>query len=150
MAPAFGVLLAAACSGGGATLDPDGGGLNPDADAGKCVGDLATVGASCAPMFDGTEANLPACRGFSSTGAQQSVWHCQDLIILMDSFGLGGDICYYDATSHALVGAEQGSDIGVFCGQTSLTIEAGRTNPMCRENAPTTQRPCDPPDGGSS
>ena len=117
--------------------------------SGKCVGDLATVGELCPPMFDGTEANLPVCRGHSNTGARQTVWRCQDLIILLDSFGLGGDICYYDATSHVLVGAEQGSDISVYCGQTSLTIEAGRTNPMCLENAPTFQRPCDQRDGGS-
>ncbi len=143
MATALGFVLAA-CSEG--ALVPDGG--EPTPDAGKCVGDLATVGAQCPPMFDGSEANLPGCRGFSGTGAQQAVWHCQDLIILMDSYGLSADICYYDATSHALVGAEQSGEVGAFCGQTSLRIEAGRTNSMCRENAPTLQRPCDPPDGG--
>ena len=137
MASALGVVLAA-CSGG--ALQPDGGLIQ---DGGKCVGDLATVGLSCPPTFDGTEANLPECRGFSGTGAQQVVWHCQDLIILADSFGLGGDICYYDATSHGLVGAEQFTDTPDYCGQTSFKIEAGRTNTMCRENAPTLQRPCD-------
>jgi hypothetical protein len=156
MATALGVVLAACSEGAldadGGGLGPDGGGLVPDgggltSDAGKCVGDLATIGEGCAPMFDGTEANLPAC---ASAGlySQQTVWRCQDLIVLVDSTGYAASTCYYDATSHALVGAEQGSDIGVFCGQTSLSIEAGRTNPMCRENAPTWQRPCDTPDGG--
>jgi hypothetical protein len=117
-------------------------------DSGLCVGDLATVGQGCAPTFDGTEANLPACRR-AGTFAQQTVWHCQDLIILMDSSGYTASTCYYDAASHALVGAEEGSDVGVFCGQTSLMIRAGRTNSMCRENAPTTMRSCGSVDGGS-
>jgi hypothetical protein len=157
MATALAVVLAG-CSEG--ALDPDGGGLVPDGgglvpdggglnpDAGKCVGDLATVGEGCAPMFDGADANLPQCGVASSMGGQQTVWRCQDLIALMDSTGYVATTCYYDATSHALVGAEQGSDIGVYCGQTSLTIEAGRTDSMCRENAPTLQRPCVRPDGG--
>src|SRR5688572_19234868 len=140
---ALGVVLAS-CSEG--ALQPDGGGLASD--GGKCVGDLATVGAWCPAMFDGSEANLPQCR--DGVVAQQAVWLCQDLIILMDSYGLGANVCYYDATSHALVGAEQHADYGAYCGGTSLTMEAGRTNPMCRENAPTTQRSCDPRDGGGS
>jgi hypothetical protein len=134
IAAAWSVALSA-CSGGGA--------------GGKCVGDFATVSEGCAPMFDGTAANLPPCQfGPDDTRGRQTVWHCQDLIALLESDGFVGGICYYDATSHALVGASQGSDIGVFCGQTSLTIEAGRTNPMCLENAPTTDRSCYPPDGG--
>jgi hypothetical protein len=141
MATALGIVLAA-CSTG--ALDPDGGGVTPD--AGKCVGDLATVGAWCPPMFDGSEANVPACSGFSPS--QQVVWRCQDLIILLDNYGLGGDVCYYDAASHALVGAEHGTDYPAYCRQTSSAIEAGRTDPMCRENAPTFQRSCDRPDGG--
>ena len=142
MATVLGVVLAS-CS--GSALQPDGGGLNPD--AGKCVGDFATIGQSCPSMF-GTEANLPACR-FLNVDAQQAVWHCQDLIILYDSHGLGGFVCYYDATSHVLVGAEQGTDYPAYCGQRSFSIEAGRTNPMCRENAPAAQRSCAPTDGGS-
>ena len=114
-----------------------------------CIGDLATVGQGCAPMFDGTAATLPACRfDPSNTRGRQQVWHCQDLIALLESDGFVGSICYYDATSHALVGASRGSDTGALCGQTSLTIEAGRTNVMCLENAPTTDRLCSAPDGG--
>jgi hypothetical protein len=136
----------AACSegalhGGGA---PDGGGM----DGGRCVGDFATVSQGCAPMFDGTEANLPACR-YTNSFARQGVWRCQDLIILQDSHGLGGNVCYYDATSHALVGAQQDTDTNSYCGLTSFTIEAGRTNSMCRENAPTIDRACAVSDGGT-
>lgn len=159
IASAFSVLLAA-CSQGAIAVPDAGGQTVPDAGGpamdsgqtldGKCVGDLATIGEGCPPTFDGSEANLPACdTRFINEWAQQSVWHCQDLIIFQESNGFGGGVCYYDATSHALVGAEWGSDIGVYCGQTSLTIEAGRTNSMCRENAPTTQRLCVSPDGSA-
>ena len=145
-------VLLVACSGSlapvpDAGVTPDGGAFIQD--GGNCVGDLATVGQGCASMFDGTAANLPACRfDPGNTRGRQQVWLCQDLIALLESDGFVGGICYYDATSHALVGASQGSDIGTFCGQTSLTIEAGRTNVMCLENAPTTDRLCNAPDGG--
>jgi hypothetical protein len=114
-------------------------------DGGTCVGDFAAVSQGCAPMFDGTAASLPACR-FNSN--RQTVWRCQDLILLLESDGFGGLSCTYDATSHALVGAERTTDYSAYCGGTSPTIEAGRTNPMCRENAPTTDRACAAPDGG--
>jgi hypothetical protein len=143
MVTMLGVALAS-CSEG--ALQPDGGGPSPD--GGRCVGDFATLSATCPPMFDGSEANLPACDSRGSLA--QSVWRCQDLIALMDSTGFFASTCYYDATSHALVGAEHGSDTTSYCGQTSFSIEAGRTNPMCRENAPTLQRSCAPPDGGSA
>ena len=68
--------------------------------------------------------------------------------MLQDGHGFGATVCYYDATSHALVGAEQATDANVYCGLTSFTMEAGRTNPMCRENAPTIDRDCAAPDGG--
>jgi hypothetical protein len=145
-------MVLGACS--GAALTPDGGreagAERPD--AGKCVGDLATAGAGCPSMFDGTEANLPTCVAWTPN---RTVWQCQDLYVLQLGHGLGGSVCYYDTTSHALVGAEEHSDIGVYCNQTSLSIEAGRTNGMCRENAPLFTRSCAPdagsptPDGGS-
>jgi hypothetical protein len=137
-------MLLAACSGGGATDGNVGPGIVV---RGKCLGELATLGQECPATFDGTEASLPACThpGFGNV----SVWACQDLFILMQSDGYGGAVCYYDTTSHALVGAEWHSDIGVYCNQTSLSIEAGRTNPMCRENAPTIVKHCRA-DGGTS
>ena len=140
-------VVLAACSTG--TLAPDGGlapdgALAPDGsaqtlDGGTCVGELASVGAACPATFDGTRANLPVCR---TSLEQQTVWQCQDLLMLLLSFGLSGDVCFYDAASHVLVGALQGTDIDTYCNQTSLTIEAGRTNSMCRENAPLFTRSC--------
>ena len=144
MATVLGLVLAS-CSEGALQPNADGGGLSPD--GGRCVGDFAMLSAGCPPMFDGSEANLPVCDSRSSLG--QSVWRCQDLIALMDGTGFVSSTCYYDATSHALVGAEHGSDYPAYCGQTSFAIEAGRTDSMCRENAPTVQRSCAPSDGGS-
>ncbi len=77
------------------------------------------------------------------------MWHCQDLIGFVESDGYVSRVCFYDATSHALVGAVQGTDTPTFCGQTTLTRAAGRTEPMCFENAPTTDRLCNAPDGGA-
>jgi hypothetical protein len=127
-AVAAAVSLSSACSGDG----------NGDA---ACRGELAEVGAGCPATFDGTEAALPACN--PTTEASQSVWSCQDLIQLVRSSGFDYRSCYYDASSHALVGAEGGTDVATYCGG-SLTIEAGRTAPMCRENAPSVMRDCSP------
>ena len=148
IAPVFSVLLAA-CSEG--TLVPDAGASDAGGstqDAGRCTGDVAIVGQRCPPMFDGSVANLPRCRN-TTQAWPQVVWHCQDLILFSEPFGLENMVCYYDATSHALVGAEQRVEDNTFCGGTTNTIEGGRTNPMCRENAPTAERPCNAPDGGS-
>lgn len=109
---------------------------------GSCTGDLSEVGQDCPRTFDGTEANLPACRN-QMGGLSDSVWSCQDLIALSLIEGFtGGIICYYDATSHELVGATWGSDISMYCDGSSLTLNAGRTNQMCLENAPLLTRSC--------
>jgi hypothetical protein len=125
-------VAVAACSGG-------------EAGGGTCTGDLATVGEYCPASYDGTEASLPMCPpvevGFPVV--DRSVWQCQDLSILYFWSGLGGLACYYDATSHALVGAEHHTD--VHCAPPQLGIEAGRTNPRCRENAPRFSRVCSAP-----
>jgi hypothetical protein len=75
------------------------------------------------------------------------MWRCQDLFMVAQGGGFGGAVCYYDTTSNALVGVEGHSDIAAFCNETSLSIEAGRTNPMCRENAPAIVKECSA-DGG--
>jgi hypothetical protein len=129
---AFAVFVLGACS------NSDGGGDGgPLYDGAACPTDLATVGQECPQTFDGAEANLPAC---TATGAdvQQTVWSCQDLIILQLRRGVVASVCYYDSTSHALVGAaREGAGVGD-CDPTSV----GRTNSMCRENAPSASRTC--------
>src|SRR5262245_57704872 len=86
----------AACSGGDQGKDN---GCNHE-------GELSTVGARCPAMYDGTEANLPACwtDGVPFPVHDRSVWQCQDLHLLQFWWGLGELTCYYDTTSQALVG----------------------------------------------
>ena len=108
--PAGGLLGKSRAGAGRRRRPPPGPEARSTLDAGECVGDLATVGQGCAPMFDGTAANLPACRfDPSNTRGRQQAWLCQDLIALLESDGFVGGICYYDATSHALVGAYRGA-----------------------------------------
>lgn len=140
---AFAAFAFAACSGGdlGSRVpDLDGG---PAYDGEICPTDLATVGQGCPQTFDGTEANLPDCANMGAT-IQQTVWFCQDLVILQISRGVVASVCYYDTNSRILVGAaREGSGVGD-CDPTTV----GRTNSMCRENAPFVHRTCDI-DGGT-
>lgn len=47
----------------------------------------------------------------------------------------------YDATTHQLVGAQESTDISIFCGH-SFTRKAGRVSATCGENAPDVTRLC--------
>ena len=93
----------------------------------RCQGDLADVGAGCPPTFDGTAAQLPACPTFPLTYVARL---CGDLISL-EAMSISGGGCYYDASSHELVGAAGGTDIRTFCGGTSYDIYAGRIAGSC-------------------
>jgi len=88
----------------------------------KCEGDLDVVGAGCQASFDGTEAGLPAC---TASGVAQSAQRCGDLFALSHS-DYAGITCYYDVSSHELVGARELADAAVLCGD-STTKDAGRT-----------------------
>jgi hypothetical protein len=96
-------------------------------------------------MYDGSEANVPACPAASAGFPIQdrTVWQCQDLTVLQFWSGFAALVCYYDTTSHALVGAEIGDDTP--CDDTGRGIEAGRINSMCRENAPLFSGKCASP-----
>ena len=105
------VAIAPSCGGGGG--------------GGKCRGELAEVGRGCPPSFDGDATKL-YCDGFVGTIRSRA---CGDLIGL----GTGGSIasagCYYDPSTHELVGVYGGgSDVATFCDGTSFTIAAGRTS----------------------
>jgi len=89
----------------------------------KCEGSLDVVGASCKPTFDGTEADLPPC---PASGTVPSAQQCGDLFAVGHS-DYAGVTCYYDVSSHALVGARAFSDIPTMCGGDSYTQDAGRT-----------------------
>jgi hypothetical protein len=103
---------------------------------GTCEGSLAEVGPGCPATFDGTREQLPSCPTLPLT---QSVRLCGDLIELAESGGYVGGGCYYDQTSHRLVGAEQFSDTNELCGN-SFSRTAGRTR-ACNE-PPSFERQC--------
>lgn len=82
----------------------------------KCEKDLDEVDGHCPRTFAGTMADLPVC----SLPAIQRVATCGNLIGLdLGNGGFGGTICYYDSSSHALVGASVSSDVTFACGDIS-------------------------------
>jgi hypothetical protein len=134
---AFVGVVFAGCSGGDVTPGGD-----------RCSGELATLGQQCPGSYEGTDVSLPMCPATDAIGFpayDRTVWQCQDLVALQFAFALAGLVCYYDAVSHALVGAERYVDSP--CDYPQQGIEAGRTNPMCRENAALFTRTCS--EGGS-
>ena len=125
---AFVLLLGAAgCSGG----------------SGRCEGDLAQISTGCPQTFDGTAEQIPTCPFYSVVFA---VRLCGDLIGLSrrDPSGLAGSACYYDASSHALVGAVEGTDVPAYayCGGTE--IFAGRVADSCTSD-PIATKDCETP-----
>jgi hypothetical protein len=116
-------------------------------DAKKCEGNLAAVGAGCPDTFDGKLESFPTC---SSDRVIQSSWRCGDLIALSSS-GYAGLSCYYDFSSHGLVGAYEWSDVPEFCGDAFSEV-AGRMPPQsCSHTDDLVERSCreeSPVDGG--
>jgi hypothetical protein len=111
-------------------------------------GSLDEIGRGCPATFDGTEAQLPSgrCDGYVFGW----VFFCDDLIMLTHSPGQVNSACYYDSSSHQLVGASWSSDINEFCDGKSFDISAGRVNKSCYRQTPDVQRDCNASDGGSS
>jgi hypothetical protein len=90
----------------------------------ECEVALDALGAGCPATFDGTPAGLPACgQGPVTYRASQ----CGDLISLDKLGGYFSSYCYYDATSHQLVGAMAQNDVPSYCDGTSFTATAGLT-----------------------
>jgi hypothetical protein len=72
------------------------------------------------------------------------VWSCGDLVALSLGFGAASVDCYYDTSSHLLVGAMGVNDTNTFCGN-SFTETAGQVPPFaCRFPGimPTLYRQC--------
>jgi len=88
----------------------------------QCTGALAQVGAGCPDTFDGKRESFPACPSGSTT---QMAYSCGDLIAFRNS-DPNFTICFYDFTSHQLVGAYQHTQVESFCGDQFSRI-AGRT-----------------------
>lgn len=89
----------------------------------QCRGELDDVGATCPATYDGTVDGLPDCPG---TFRLQRAFRCGDLVALVRG---GGFECYYDMSSHQLVGAMRES--GYFCGDASSDITAGHVATSC-------------------
>jgi hypothetical protein len=112
-----------------------------------CEGNLAEVGAGCPATFDGSLGSFPTC---SSDRAIQSSWLCGDLVVLSYS-GFAGLNCYYDFSSHGLVGAYEWSDVHQFCGDAYSKLAGRRPPQSCPPTADLVERGCpeEPPaDGG--
>jgi hypothetical protein len=107
-----------------------------------CSNDLELLvdAIGCPASFDGSEAELPACR--PSDGYTQTVWVC-DVIYLHTGVGTTEGDCYYDGGSHALVGARRYATTSAFCDGGSLTESAGRQPRACPQT-PAVDRFCPP------
>jgi hypothetical protein len=107
-----------------------------------CTNDLDFIAAAigCPASFDGSEAQLPACR--ASDGYTQTVWSC-DVIYLHTGMGTMEGDCYYDDASHALVGVRRYATMSAFCDGGSLTESAGRQPRACPQ-APVIEQFCSP------
>jgi hypothetical protein len=95
-----------------------------------CFGDFDVLAQEigCPAAFDGTEASLPACR--PSDGYNQRVWLCEVIYLHTGTGTTEGD-CYYDNTSHVLVGVRRYATTQSFCDGGSLTESAGRQPARC-------------------
>jgi hypothetical protein len=117
--------------------------------SGVCEGSLADVTRGCPATFDGTAAALPDC---SFPPLVQSAWLCNDLIALSLSAGYASQSCYYDSSTHALVGGRRYSDVGSMCAGSS-TSQAGRVSGATCAAGPAIFRNCgepDAPDAGTT
>jgi hypothetical protein len=110
----------------------------------RCVGDFAEIAAACPATFDGTPAALPACANAQPT-VRHTVHPCHGLLLLYSSAMFAASSCFYDAQSHALVGAIQLADYPAYCDHVSGSIEAGTTDAQCGANTPTLMRECPAP-----
>ena len=108
--------------------------------SGKCEGSFESVGRMCPRSFDGTLADLPAC----GTYATQAVTTCGDLIVLTNAVAFGYWRCFFDVSSHGLVGAEDWTDTNSYCGGTSFSIQTGKVpSPGCNAIPPALTRDCE-------
>jgi len=145
-------VLGAAGSSGGHSPGPDGqltggtaGGTAGQSD--ECRGSLDEVGGPCPATFDGAIESLPACTHVN----EQEFWACDGVVALsLQGPGAYSTDCYYDTSSHTLVGALFDADGNFLCGN-SFTMVAGEAPPVaCRYPpfAPTFYRSCFGNDAG--
>jgi hypothetical protein len=89
------------------------------ADRGHCHADLST--STCPATWE--QAEIASCAGVRFG---EGLGHAGDDLAFGDtSSGFGAYACYYDPTSHALVGAWSDSDINEYCDHTSFDVLFG-------------------------
>lgn len=90
-------------------------------DARPCTGDLSELNASCEPTFDGSAAEAAAvdeCTSYSDAPCDGMLWTVTG--------DLGGTVCAYDSSTHALIGVQRYNDVTSYCNSTSFDETAGR------------------------
>jgi hypothetical protein len=85
-----------------------------------CAVALSELAPGCVATFDGSAAQTTTatCASYSPTACDDLLWFEQG--------GLGGILCAYDATTHALVGARAYNDVPTYCNETAFEETAGR------------------------
>jgi hypothetical protein len=100
---------------------PDVGIDHPDVDAGPCTEPLADVAANCPPSYDAIASF--ACG--HCPGCSLSAGSCGEFLIFFGRFGFDTSLCYYDATSRALVALVHSTDYNAYCGGSAYVYSAG-------------------------
>jgi hypothetical protein len=87
---------------------------------GRCY-DAAALGAQCAPTLDEALCSALQC----TAPMNNAVSSCANTVALTIGW-LGGSLCYYDKSSHLLIGKGVYSDIPDYCNRTDSRSFAGR------------------------
>jgi hypothetical protein len=120
---------------GGSSAAGESGGSSPA----PCTGPYDEVTAGCPAAYDGTQANLPACESNSACVLAQTCG--DDLVGVEIANPFMGHECFYDATTHALVGGLLFVDDGAYRGGSSATQSAGRVG-TCGDAPDFAKRSC--------
>lgn len=111
-----------------AEASPDAGVDRSDADAGPCIRPLAEVATVCPATYDDIESfACGRCPGTCSLFAGS----CGDFLIFAERFTFDTSLCYYDATSRALVSLVHSTDVNIYCGGSAYYYSAGVSVGAC-------------------
>lgn len=107
---------------------PDAGVDGADADAGLCIRPLADVATVCPATYDAIEAfACGRCSGTCSLFAGS----CGNFLIFAERFTFDTSLCYYDATTRALVSLVHSTDVNIYCGGSAYYYSAGVSVGAC-------------------
>jgi hypothetical protein len=115
-------------SGGTADAAQSAGADPSDSRSCECRASIDEVGQRCPPTFDGASENLPVC----TYPGQQQIWICASVIALNLGSGAYSVDCYYDMSSHVLLGAMDVNDTDTFCGNSFIKVAGDIPESACR------------------